>query len=224
VILTPRFSFLHLHKSGGTFVNEALLAHVPGARKLGHHAPAALLPASHRDLPVLGVVRNPWDYYVSCFTFQSERRTYVWNVFSEEGKHDFDATVRRMLRAGEEPLLIDRLAEQAPVEFPQRQMNFTKACFEDLRGRRHGWYTFLFQRMYRGLRVHFLHKENLRAELLDFLRAQGVATPALEDFVRNAAPANTTSHAPYRSYYSSSLAEQVALREHEVVTRFGYTF
>lgn len=224
MILTPRFVFIHLHKSGGTFVNDVLLEHVPGARKLGHHAPASLLPASHAGLPVLGVVRNPWDYYVSWFTFQSERRTWVWQVFSEDGALDFAATTQRMLYAGEDDALIDRLIEHAPVEFPHRQMNLTKACIEGMRGQSHGWYTFLFRRMYAELPVHFIRKENLREELLEFLRKHGVESPALERSVREAPPANTTSHAPYRDCYPPSLARLVAEREREVAQRFGYTF
>jgi hypothetical protein len=182
------------------------------------------LPASHASLPVLGVVRNPWEYYVSWFSFQSERRTWVWQVFSEDGALDFAATTQRMLRAGEDDDLLDRLIELAPVEFPQRQMNLTKACIERIRGRDHGWYTFLFRRMYAGLPVHFLRKENLREELLDFLRKHGCDSPALEAHVRHAPPANTTKHAPYREYYSTALARQVAEREREIVDRFGYAF
>jgi hypothetical protein len=224
MILTPRFVFIHLHKSGGSFVNEVLLEHVPGARKLGHHAPASLLPASHAGLPVLGVIRNPWEYYVSWFTFQSERRTWVWQAFSEDGTLDFAATTARMLRAGEDDALIDRLVAHAPVEFPQRQMNLTKACLEGLRGRPFGWYTFLFRRMYADLPVHFLRKENLREALLDFLRKQGIESPALERRVREAPLANATSHAPYRECYDAALARLVSEREREVVTRFGYGF
>ncbi len=224
MILTPRFVFIHLHKSGGTFVNETLLAFVPGAQKIGHHAPASLLPASHAGLPVLGVIRNPWEYYVSWFTFQSERRTYVWQAFSEDGKLDFEATTRRMLRAGENDALIDRLIEHAPVAFPHRQMNLTKACIEGMRGQPHGWYTFLFQRMYADLPVHFLRKENLREGLLDFLRRHGFDTPAIEQHVRHAPPVNTTAHAPYRNYYCAALARLLEDREQEVVGRFGYTF
>ena len=224
MILTPRFVFIHLHKSGGTFVNEALLAHVPGARKLGHHVPASLLPASHAGLPVLGVVRNPWEFYVSWFSFQSERRTWLWQTFSEDGALDFDATTRRMLCAGERDDLIDRLIELAPAEFPNRQMNLTKACLAELRGRRHGWYTFLFLRMYAGLPVHFLRKENLREELLDFLRKHEIDSPALESHVRHAPLANTTAHSPYREHYSPSLAGLLREREREVVDRFEYRF
>jgi hypothetical protein len=73
MIATDRFVFLHLHKSGGTFVNECLLRFVPGARQLGYHLPRAMIPSELRQLPVLGVVRNPWSYYVSWYAFQAAR-------------------------------------------------------------------------------------------------------------------------------------------------------
>lgn len=224
MILTPRFAFVHLHKSGGTFVGKALLEHVPGARKLGHHAPVSQLPASHAGLPVLGVIRNPWDYYVSWFAFQSERRDYVWRTFSEAGALGFEATARRMLRAGGDAALLDRLVEQAPAEFRGRQSNLTKGCIEGLRGRRHGWYTFLFEHMYGDRPVHFIRREHLREELLDFLRKMGDVSPELEDFVRHAPPVKASRRGPYRSCYSEPLAREVAERERGLIERFGYAF
>ena len=224
MILTPRFAFVHLHKSGGTFVGRALLEHVPGARKIGHHVPASQLPGSHAALPILGVIRNPWDYYVSWFAFQSERRDYVWRTFSEDGALDFEATTRRMLRAGEEDALLDRLVEQAPAEYTHRQSNLTKACIEGMRGRHHGWYTFLFEHMYGGLPVRFIRRENLREELLCFLRAMGEVSPELEDFVRHAPPVKTSHRGPHRSYYTDSLARLVGERERGLIERFGYAY
>ena len=70
MIATPRFVFIHLHKSGGTFVNECLLRFVPAARRLGYHLPRAAVPSEYAHLPVLGYVRNPWSYYVSWYAFQ----------------------------------------------------------------------------------------------------------------------------------------------------------
>jgi hypothetical protein len=224
MIITPRFTFVHLHKSGGTFVNQVLLKYVPGARQVGHHLPASQLPPTHADLPILGVVRNPWDYYVSWFAFQKNHREYTWQVFSEGGNLDFEATTRRMLRAGEDDAMIDRLVAQAPAEFTNRRSNLTKACIEGVRGRSYGWYTFLFKRMYGGLDVHFIRMENLREELLDFLRSMGVASEEMESFVRHAQPANSTPHASYRTCYSDPLACLVGEREREVVARFGYAF
>jgi hypothetical protein len=64
MILTPRFTFIHLHKSGGTFVNEVLLKYVPGARQIGHHlrTPGATRKLDTACLPpdvLLGVARVP---------------------------------------------------------------------------------------------------------------------------------------------------------------------
>src|SRR4249920_3029348 len=52
VIVTDRLVFLHLHKSGGTFVNEFLLRFFPDARQIGYHLPRTYLPDSARGLPI----------------------------------------------------------------------------------------------------------------------------------------------------------------------------
>ena len=44
MIVTPRFVFLHLHKSGGTFVNESVMKFVPDARQIGYHLPRSMIP------------------------------------------------------------------------------------------------------------------------------------------------------------------------------------
>jgi hypothetical protein len=71
MIATDRFVYVHLHKSGGTFVNECLLRFFPDARQIGYHLPRSRIPQDRLALPVLGFVRNPWSYYVSWYSFQS---------------------------------------------------------------------------------------------------------------------------------------------------------
>jgi hypothetical protein len=73
MIVTDRLVFLHLHKSGGTFVNALLLRCVPSARQIGYHLPYRELPEIYRNFPVVGTVRSPWAYYVSWFHFQRSR-------------------------------------------------------------------------------------------------------------------------------------------------------
>ena len=73
MIVTPRFVFLHLHKSGGTLVNTGLIRYIAGARHIGYHLPRSMLPEQFASLPLLGLVRNPWSYYVSWYSFQRAR-------------------------------------------------------------------------------------------------------------------------------------------------------
>jgi len=84
--VTPRFVFLHLPKTGGTFVERALQRLEPGrgrtlanrvARKLGlcvtvelpQHGTYRDTPVAVRGRPMLTVLRNPLDQYVSEFHF-----------------------------------------------------------------------------------------------------------------------------------------------------------
>ena len=87
MIASGRFVFLHLHKSGGSFVTECLLRFFPDARRLGYHLPASLLPPDLRALPLLGFVRSPWSYYVSWYAFQSQRPrpNALFRIVSEDG-------------------------------------------------------------------------------------------------------------------------------------------
>src|SRR5882672_11675123 len=99
MIVTENFAFLHLHKSGGTFVNEFLLRFLPGARQMGYHLPWKLIAREFAHLPLIGLVRDPWGYYVSWYSFQSQRPqpNPLFRILSEDGKLDFESTVRNML-------------------------------------------------------------------------------------------------------------------------------
>jgi hypothetical protein len=41
---------------------------------VGYHFPCADIPAEASDLPVVGIVRNPWDWYVSWYAFNNGPR------------------------------------------------------------------------------------------------------------------------------------------------------
>ncbi len=149
MIATDSFVFVHLHKCGGSFVTEALLRFVPGARRVGYHYPLALLPERYRGLPVLGVVRNPWDFYVSYHWFQAglyERAAArnaalspaqleamvatgddPWNgidvVFEEltdRGALPFAEACRRYAGFSADPALFERVAARLPRHIDHR--------------------------------------------------------------------------------------------------------
>ena len=87
MILTKRFVYIHLPKTGGTFVTkvlERLMKPAPPrnflerlARKVrgrayrdtNKHGVMDEIPPSHRGLPVFTTVRNPYDRYVSQYAF-----------------------------------------------------------------------------------------------------------------------------------------------------------
>ncbi len=119
MIATKRFVFLHLHKSGGTFVNEWLLRFFPDARELGYHLPRKLIPPPLAALPVIGLVRNPWSYYVSWHAFQATRRqpNALFQILSNGGEVGFEGTIRNMLELGGASALLDRIVGALPASY-----------------------------------------------------------------------------------------------------------
>ena len=71
MIVTDGFVFLHLHKSGGSFVNEFLKRFFPSAREIGYHLPWSLVPASHAHLPALGLVPTVTDTAVNALVYSA---------------------------------------------------------------------------------------------------------------------------------------------------------
>lgn len=105
MILTDKFVFMHVPKTGGTFVTQVLReiltpniwdwrmhaigrrygAYFPGYpykyREIQQHAMRKHIPAPYAELPIASCVRNPYDIYVSEYTF---------NWWRENPQHWFD--------------------------------------------------------------------------------------------------------------------------------------
>lgn len=226
MIATERFVFIHLHKSGGSFINAALMKFFPDARQLGYHIPASELPATYAHLPLLGVVRNPWSYYVSWYEFQQSLQapTFVWRVFSDEGRLGFGDTVHRMLYCGQDKSIVNRLIELAPEKYSNTGVNITRKHLERLDGEPRGWYSFLFNHMYGDCPVEFIKTENLRQDFHDFLIKRMNISPELHSHIFQSEKINVTPHGSYGGYYEQALADQLATQENSIIRRFGYGF
>jgi hypothetical protein len=228
MISSPRFVFLHLHKSGGTFVNECLLRFVPRARQLGYHLPRAAIPPEFAALPVLGVVRNPWSYYVSWYAFQAARPqpNALFRVLSDDGRAGFAGTIRNALNLTTNAGLRDRLIAALPTNYTGRGLNLPGPALAPVAGSGLGLYAYLYQYLFGpGGPTHAARMERLRDELPKILEAVGEpVSDALREHLATAAPSNVSTHGPYVDYYDSALRELVADRDAPVIQRYGYRF
>ncbi len=226
MIVTPRFVFLHLHKSGGSFVNEGLLRFEPGARQLGYHLPRGLLPAACRSLPVLGLVRNPFSYYLSWYAFQCARPqpNALFRVLSGEGTAGFAATIRRMLALGSDDALLDRVMAALPAHYASHGLNLPGPALAAIRGTGLGFYSFLFRHLYGDAGgLHIARLERLRLELPAVMAQAGVpAGTALLGWLQDAPARNASVHAGPHEAYDATLAALVGARDAGLIRRFGY--
>jgi len=227
MIVCDTFVFLHLHKSGGTFVNAMMMKCISSAKRIGYHLPYSELPEAYRSLPVLGTVRNPWSYYVSWYHFQQSqaRPNPLFRICSEEQTLDFSGTIRNLLTLESHDDHIDRLVAAVPDRFVNHGLNLTKTCVEKIRGSGRGFYSFLYDRLYAGVDARILPMESLRAEL----NALPLGLPAAEtmrarQFLLSVPNLNVSDHQPYQEYYAPELRERVSEMDGALIDRHGYIF
>jgi hypothetical protein len=228
MIITDRFVFLHLHKSGGSFVNDLLMRFVPDARNLGYHLPRRLLPPHLKHLPALGFVRNPWSYYVSWYFFQKRRPVpnALFSILSENDQLDFEHTVANLLELGSSDRHLDAVVAALPVRYTNMGLNLPGFALESIRGSGRGFYSFLYRHLYDGPGVMLIERmERLREVLIPMLAGTGQPVSALlAAAVRDAPRRNESQHGEYTEYYSAALRDLVALRDAEIIAKHCYSF
>lgn len=228
MIVTPRFVFLHLHKSGGTFVNAGLMRHIPGAQQIGYHLPRSSLPSPFVSLPLLGLVRNPWAYYVSWYSFQRSRPrpNALFQIVSEGGQLDFNATLSNLLSLGRDDVLLERVTAALPAAYSNQSLNLPGFALAPIRGTGLGFYSYLYRYMYGPDldAVRLGRMEQLRAELPGMLEAVGQPIdPSLREYIDTAPALNTSEHGAHTDYYDSASRALVAERDRLVIERHEYT-
>ena len=227
MIATDRLLFLHLHKSGGTFVNALLMQCVPSAREIGYHLPYREAPAEVRGLPVVGTVRSPWDYYVSWFHFQRDQRkpNILFQLCSDRGHLGFKDTTRNLVQLASDEEGLAYLEQHLPDSFADHGVNLTKSCLRQLRETGLGFYSFLYHRLYEGAEdPTIIRMEELRQELRIVLERLGHMPDECADrFLREVPPLNRSKHDPATAYYDEALSNLIAERDSMIIARHGYS-
>ena len=100
MIVTDKFVFVHLPRSGGTFVSEVIRKFFPSAHEIGYHLPRVALPTEYSHLPVLATVRNPWAFYPSWYHHHHSDNRYLplFCSLSDNRRLDFVQTTRNALK------------------------------------------------------------------------------------------------------------------------------
>jgi hypothetical protein len=230
MLVTDKFVFLHLPRAGGTFVYDVVRKFFPSAREIGYHFPRELLPPEYSHLPILGVVRNPWEFYVSWYEHVRPRNTssIMFSWLSDNGKLGFVETTRNALNLGINDERLDVLIEMLPehVDYGKRNIpNITKDSMRKVRGIGVGYYTFRFNQLFGNSDdVFFCRLDSLREDLVIFFERIGLATGELRDYVLRLDRKNTSEHSHESTYYTTDLAELVRIRDRDLVERFGFAF
>jgi hypothetical protein len=236
MIVTSNFVFIHIHKTGGQFINKAILDHLPGAESLGYHYPLSKLPRRYAHLPVIAFVRNPWDWYISWYVFNKSRGSVnpIYKVLSCDNTSDLKDTIFRLVKLGdgtaESDEFLFRLSAMLPHSIEgNRGSGITVKCIESLRSSGLGYFSWLVGRMvgkrHRDQNVLIGKYERLRNEFLDILPKVGMRMPGdMKRYLLDGNPINSTIRQCYQSYYDEELRLLIRCKDSDIVEKYGYQF
>jgi hypothetical protein len=241
MLITDAFVFVHLERTGGNFVAKFIKEFFPSCLEIGYHYPKILTPPQYRHLPVIGFVRNPWDWYVSSFfqkidmPFGCEekgRNPFPESLFDVES---FSRTTKNLLYLGrsEAPYMALKqdMLDTCPLSIEgNRAMGVTKTEIAAHRNPDEGFYSWLLRRMYEDLHgqhddVLFGKFESLQTEVARILGDVGCkVSPEMIKYLELQPPPNPSKHEPYKQYYDDALQGEVRRQEQWVIDKFGYAF
>ena len=234
MICTPKFSFIHLHKTGGQSINELLLTQIPEAKEIGYHLPVAHLPSEARSLPVIGVIRNPWDWYVSWYAFNNLRgvKNPLFNIVSRGKQASFKETIENLLRYPEINAQNEIFKNSHRALLPENFENdggagFTKDCVDFFKSNEIGYYSLLIERMFGEESDHLrlLRFERLATDFRNVMSELQVPEAGNILAALNQQPRkNSSARGHYAHYYDDELRDLVAEKEFSIVQRFEYAF
>jgi hypothetical protein len=201
VFITPYFVFVHLQKTGGTFIRLLCRKHLTLDLKIPH-APASAIPPEFGTLPVFAVIRNPWDWYVSW---------YCWIVDHDEVE---GVAKKAGLFNGDDFAEIVRGACRPHPDRPDWDWDL---------------YTWLWEHSYRraqrqGMEIEVGRFENLRGDFVSFLDRHDVPGEELRQAVLAAPAANASERNSYRDYYDDALRDLVGTKTQPIIRLYGYSF
>jgi hypothetical protein len=206
MILSKHFVFIHFPKTGGSFVRKLCSDYAPDSweiRTIEAHPTIHEIPPTHQSRPVMGMVRNPFDWYVSWYTYLKTRGDNAFfNRASECGRKSFKDTMLSIFSMDLGELL------------------GTECAYA---GSSYGCYlNYTFGNNLEKLRIGRF--ENLRMDLLEMLKDIVALPEELEYHLLKHPRIDESDRRHYREYYDNQLRDLVLERDEVVLKDFGYRF
>jgi len=231
MLITPYFTFLHLPKTGGTYVieciKEALRLPVLYEQQ---HASFQSIPAQYHNLPIVSIVRNPWTWYMSIYLFAKMGRhtptTSIFKIASKDFSLTFEETLESILNP--EPSLINKMEQHFKNQYSllstDAKINALESNFLNIiKENNIGLLTYLSQQIIpQNQPIHHLwRQESLRKSFFSFLNTLPINRIQLSGVLKMP-DKNTSPKQHLQSLFSPELTALILKKDSEYITRFNY--
>ncbi len=208
MILCEHFVYVHFPKTGGNFLRHLFAEHAPAhweVQMLEGHPPGSKAPPHYQALPLVGVIRNPFAWYVSWYDFQRNiLKTPFFLELSANDTRSFKETIMATL-----------------------ELDYDSFFGRDYSGHpglgsysAYLYYMFGFDLA----SVHFASFENLRQDLLATFEHFVAVPDPMRQALLHAPDINAAPEKDYRAYYDAELRECIEQRDRLILDTFGYSF
>lgn len=207
MIINNTFGFIHIQKTGGTYIRR-VMEKAYGEENLlffaakidpycGNSSPHHTFnetPTEYKHLPMFAFIRNPWDWYVSWFHFFS----VLPNIRMAAGQDWLDWWAKNKKKGFKQTVIenIDRYNKQIQnfTNFPNTPPNLALKNFD-----------------------------NLTTETLNYIKTYGNTQRAV-DMASRFGVVNKSEHNHYTTYYDKELEQLVRDEYNTIINMFNFTF
>jgi hypothetical protein len=195
VLITKDFVFVHLPKTGGTFIERICQEHMETIWLEPDDRSAGEVPKEYAHLPKIAFIRNPWDWYVSWYHFIHDSDPEAWEKMFGSEDVGFPEAVRKA------------------CTFLGRFDLYTRQWRA----------TFRIAQLH-GVQVDVGKTENLREDFIAFLDRHEIEGDRLREAVLETPAINQSKRGHYRDYYDDELRDLVGEKGRRIVREYGYEF
>lgn len=197
MIVGTDFNFIHIMKTGGTWMQRACEQVPKRVLWKSAHNPYDALSSVDAGRPTFAMIRNPWDWHVSMYHYmhaKAQRNPKMHTPHRELYLQSFESVIRS------ESAAKYQLAKHV----------------ENMTFREDGLHELIQWRRF---------EEGVLPVLLEMLESTGGVLEEQERYqIERVGAVNVSQHKPYQEYYTNELRELVWEKEAPVIERWKYEF
>lgn len=226
--VTDKHVFIHHNKNAGVWIKDWMIEHLGAKVVVYKHAPIRCLGEKHRKKIKFGVVRNPFDWYVSFYHYHQANGWYKHLTFKEYVKRHLENSRGLIAKAQKKNVLNKHARIHPPAA---KHLNIGSCTFHFIH-----FFSYKAVEILEGWTNADLNRQWDKVCDLDVLmRFERVrqdmcrlfphkVNDARSNTIVNAPRKNVSTHGRYQDYYDRELRELVERKDGLMLKHLGYEF